>query len=146
MSSVSSASHPLPAPSAAHRNALALAAVTMGNVIWGFTFLFTRVALRVADPAVMLSVRFVLAFLLMNVLLLAGKGTVTYRGKDPRGLIALAITELVYFYFESYGVLYTNATFSGVVLAYPPSWLSCWPSSSCGSTRPGGRPCSASCR
>ena len=98
----------------------AVLSVAAGNVIWGFTFLFTRVALRVADPAVMLSVRFVLAFLLMNVLLLAGKGTVTYRGKNPRGLIALAITELVYFYFESYGVLYTNATFSGVVLAVSP--------------------------
>ena len=120
MSSVSSAFHPLPAPSAASRNALALAAVTMGNVIWGFTFLFTRVALRTTDPAVMLSLRFVVAFLLLNVLLLTGHEKVSFRGKDPKGILALTVTEIAYFYFESYGVLYTNATFSGVVLAVSP--------------------------
>ena len=120
MSSVSSASHPLPAPSAASRNALALAAVTMGNVIWGFTFLFTRVALRTTDPAVMLSLRFVVAFLLLNVLLLTGHEKVSFRGKNPKGILALTVTEIAYFYFESYGVLYTNATFSGMVLAVSP--------------------------
>ena len=120
MSSVSSVSHPLPAPSAASRNALALAAVTMGNVIWGFTFLFTRVALRTTDPAVMLSLRFVVAFLLLNVLLLTGHEKVSFRGKNPKGILALTVTEIAYFYFESYGVLYTNATFSGMVLAVSP--------------------------
>ena len=120
MSSVSSASHPLPVPSAASRNALALAAVTMGNVIWGFTFLFTRVALRTTDPAVMLSLRFVVAFLLLNVLLLTGHEKVSFRGKNPKGILALTVTEIAYFYFESYGVLYTNATFSGMVLAVSP--------------------------
>ena len=47
-----------------------LLAAIISHVFWGFSFLCTRAALDVADMYVLLSHRFLLAFLIMNVLLL----------------------------------------------------------------------------
>ncbi len=91
-----------------------------GNVLWGFSFLFTRMALQAASPEILLSVRFVTAFLFMNLLILLGKGRVSLRGKNLKPLIVLGLLEPVYFFFESYGILYTNATLAGVILAATP--------------------------
>ena len=43
---------------------LPVAAAAMGNVFWGFSFLFTRTALQIAPPEIMLSVRFTLSLLI----------------------------------------------------------------------------------
>ena len=96
---------------------LALLAVTAGQIIWGFSYLFTRLALRTAHPDVLLSMRFLLASGLMTLMVLTGKAKVSFRGKNLRPLILLVLTEPLYFYFESYGILYSNSTFAGVVLA-----------------------------
>jgi len=99
---------------------LALLAVTAGQIIWGFSYLFTRLALRTAHPDVLLSMRFLLASGLMTLMVLTGKAKVSFRGKNLRPLILLVLTEPLYFYFESYGILYSNSTFAGVVLAVVP--------------------------
>lgn len=99
---------------------LPAAAACLGHSIWGFSYLFTRIGLSVSEPDVLLSIRFLTAFLMMNLLILSGKARVSFRGKKLRPILMLAITEPLYFYFESYGILYTNATFSGVVLAASP--------------------------
>lgn len=99
---------------------LPVLAGALGHIIWGFSYLFTRVALRSAQPDVLLSLRFLTALLIMNLLILLKKGRVSIRGKNWRPLLVLAVTEPLYFYFESYGILYTNATFAGVVLAVAP--------------------------
>lgn len=98
----------------------AYACVILGNVIWGFTYLFTRVAQREVLPDVLLAVRFLIAFLLMNLMILLGKGRVSFRGKDPLPILLFVVSEVAYFYFESYGILYTNSTIAGVVLAVVP--------------------------
>ena len=99
---------------------LPLAAASLGHILWGFSVLLSKVALQAAPPEVLLSVRFLAAALIMTVLLLLDRSRVSFRGKHPKPLILLAVSELVYFYFESYGILYTNATFAGVVLAVVP--------------------------
>ena len=93
---------------------------SLGHIIWGFSVLFSRVALQTAHPDVLLSIRFLLAAFLMTLLILFKKAHVSFRGKDLKPLLLLAASELLYFYFESYGILYTNATFAGVVLAVVP--------------------------
>ena len=99
---------------------LPLAAASLGHIIWGFSVLFSKMALQTADPDILLSIRFVLAAAVMTMMIVFGKAHVSFRGKRLRPLILLAVTELAYFYFESYGILYTNATFAGVVLAVAP--------------------------
>lgn len=100
---------------------LALLAALAGNAIWGFSFLFTRTALKVVDlPAVLLSMRFVIAFLIMTGMLVLGKAKFSLKGKRVLPLLFLGIVEPLCFLLETYGVLYTNATVAGVVMAVSP--------------------------
>ena len=99
---------------------LPIITAVLGNTVWGFCYPFTKVAFQYAEPEVILSMRFTMAFLMLNFLILIGKGKVNFKGKDMRPVLLLAGTELLYFYFESYGILYTNATFAGVMLAVVP--------------------------
>ena len=88
---------------------------------WGLSFLFIRVALsRVPEPDVMLAHRFTVSALLMLLPVLAGRVKIRLRGKDIKYLGALVLLQLAYFLFESYGILYTNATVAGLVLAVVP--------------------------
>ena len=58
-------------PDQKKENRLALLAALGGNAIWGFSFLFTRTALKViGQPAVLLSMRFIIAFCIMSTMLL----------------------------------------------------------------------------
>jgi drug/metabolite transporter (DMT)-like permease len=97
-----------------------LAALT-GNIIWGFSFLFTKMALQVMPmPSVILSTRFIVAFIILTVLILTKKASFSIKGKKLGPIIILSIIEPLCFLFEGYGVLYTNATFAGVVMAASP--------------------------
>lgn len=46
-----------------------IAAIT-GNTLWGFSFLLSKTALNYAPTSILLSMRFIIAFLLMNLILL----------------------------------------------------------------------------
>lgn len=93
----------------------------IGNTIWGFSFLFTRIGLQSAAPSILLATRFCIAFLLMNIPILMGRVKISFKGKKIRWLLLLGILQpTLYFLFESNGILYTNATFSGVMIALCP--------------------------
>ena len=92
-----------------------------GNFIFGLSFLFTKTALAYSTPSVLLALRFLLAFLVMNVLLLTGKIKISLKGKPLGWLLLMGIFQpVLYFYFENYGLLYSNATFSSVMIALVP--------------------------
>ena len=99
---------------------LPVLAAVAGNAFWGFSFLFTRVALEETTPEVMLAVRFTIAFGLMNIPLLLGRQKLQLKGKRLLPLLGLAVVEPLVFFSESYGILYTNATFAGVMVAISP--------------------------
>ena len=86
-----------------------------------FSFLASRVALNAAPVLVLLSHRFLLAFLGMNLLLLTPLGALKLRGKRVLPLLALGLAEpVVYFFGEQYGLLHSNTIFSGVMIAMIP--------------------------
>lgn len=99
-----------------------------GNTIFGFSFMFSRPALNVAAPFVMLMYRFLLAFLLVGVIALwarrAGRTDwlrFDLKWKDVFALVPFGLVQPVaYFLCESYGVSLTNATVSGVIIALVP--------------------------
>lgn len=99
---------------------LALCCGVTGNVIWGASYLFTRIAQQEAPPMVQMSLRFLLAFLLLNLMMLFGGEKIRLRGKNLRPLIVLSCVEPIYFFFESYGIYYSNSTFAGATLAIVP--------------------------
>ena len=103
-------------------------AALCGNSIFGFSFMFSRVALQVASPFVMLMYRFCLAFAFMTVVVLWAKKTnrqgwlrfrLSWKEAAPLALLGL-IQPVLYFLCESYGISMTNATVSGVIIALIP--------------------------
>ena len=103
------------------KNAKAVVCAALGNIFWGFSFLFTRVGLDVApNPNVMLSHRFMLSALFMAFSILIGKSKVSLKGKNWKPLAILLVTQIGYYVFETYGLIYTNATIAGMVLAVAP--------------------------
>ncbi len=99
---------------------LILAAI-VSHGAWGFSFLASRKGLDAAPVFVLLSHRFGLSFLVMNLLLLMGVGKVDLRGKALWKPILLGLMEpVVYFFGEQYGILHSNTSFSGVMIAMIP--------------------------
>lgn len=101
-------------------SAKAVFCAALGNIIWGFSFLFTRVGLDTTTPNIMLAHRFLVSTLVTLGMMWVGKQTFSFRGKNWRPVALLLLTQLTYYLFESYGVLYTNSTFAGMVLAVVP--------------------------
>lgn len=99
----------------------AVLCAALGNIIWGFGFLFTKISLDVApDPNVMLGHRFTLSALFMVIPILLGKQKISFKGKKWGPISLLPLLQISYYLFESYGILYTNSTISGLVLAVVP--------------------------
>lgn len=114
---------------------LAMLGAMCGNSIFGFSFMFSRMALQTAPPSVMLMYRFLLAaaVLLLVAAMAARRGgravqsggipwlRFSLKGKPLLPLIVLGVVQpVIYFLCESYGIRMTNATFSGVIIALVP--------------------------
>lgn len=105
--------------------AKALLAVIIGNSIFGFSFLFSKIALELTIPSVMLAVRFTVAFLTLNLAVLIGKTTgkfeFTLKNKPLKNVLLLALFQpCIYFVAESYGITYTSSAFAGTIIAVIP--------------------------
>lgn len=99
---------------------LPILAVCAGQTLWGFSYIFTKMASETSTVEQLLLIRFIIAFLIMNLLILTGKFKISLKGKHIRWLFWLGILDPIYFYCETYGIVYTNATFSGVMLSVVP--------------------------
>lgn len=109
----------------------ALIAVIIGNTIFGFSFLFSKVALQMTVPSVLLAVRFTTAFLVLNLIAFVGKSIkkkdgaplveFSLKGKPFKYVLLLALFQpIVYFFGESYGIEYTSSAFAGTIIAVIP--------------------------
>lgn len=108
----------------------ALLATIVCHVIWGFSFMFSRVALDRVPVFQLLSHRFILAFLAMNLVLFTGRFRLDLKKKGIRLLLLLGLMEpVVYFIGEQYGILHSSTIFSGVMIATIPiaATLAAWP-------------------
>ena len=102
-----------------HRQAIAAAIV--GHSFWGLSFMASRVALNSTPVILLLSHRFLLAFLVMTVLLFTPLGAFRLRGKSLFPLLILGLLEpVIYFFGEQYGILHSSTVFSGVMIALIP--------------------------
>ena len=103
------------------RKSLAVLFSLLGYAIFGFSFIFSKQALRIATPFVLLAVRFGAAFFLLNCLLLTGKCKLRLRGKRIGLLLLLGLIQpVVYFILENYGVMLSATSFVGTILALIP--------------------------
>lgn len=109
----------------------ALLAALLGNSIFGFSFLFSKIALEITIPSVMLAIRFTTAFVVLNLIVLAGRmikkknGTplieFSLKGKPWKSIVLLAIFQpVIYFFAESNGIALTSSAFAGTIIAVVP--------------------------
>jgi len=105
--------------------------VIIGNSIFGFSFLFSKVALQITVPSVLLAIRFLTAFVVLNVIVLAGgmikkkngEKLVNFalKGKPIKYVLLLALFQpVIYFVAESYGIKFTSSAFAGTIIAVIP--------------------------
>lgn len=107
---------------------LATFAALLGNGIFGFSFMFSRLALTETTPFIMLMYRFIIAALALTAVSLWSRrthqtGWLRFAPKKRHAgkLLLLGLVQPVaYFLCESYGISLTNATVSGVIIALIP--------------------------
>jgi len=93
----------------------------IGYSIFGFSFLFSKLALDMTTPFTLLSVRFITAFVVLNLLLLTKKVSISLKGKPVGMLLLLGIVQpVLYFICETYGIAKTSSSFSGVMIGLAP--------------------------
>ena len=103
------------------QNSRAILAAIICHVFWGVSFLASRTALNTAPVIVLLSHRFLLAFLAMSLLLPTPLADCHLREKSLRPLLLLGLIEpVIYFFGEQYGILHSSTSFSGVMISIIP--------------------------
>lgn len=91
------------------------------NIIFGFSFLFSKVALSFAHPLIILAVRFTVAFVVLNLLWLFGVVKLTFKGKPKKRILLMSLAQpLMYFILELYGIKNTSSAMSGVIISLVP--------------------------
>ncbi len=104
-----------------NKTTLGTLAALATNVIFGFSFLFSKVALEYAHPILILQIRFTVAFAVLNLLWLFGIVKLDFKGKPKRRIICMAIAQpLLYYIFELYGINSSSSALSGVIISLVP--------------------------
>ena len=96
-------------------------AATVAYSIFGLSYLFSKMALDVTEPMILLAVRFTVTFFVLNLLVLCKIMKLDLKGKKLFGPILLGILQpVLYFVFENYGLKYTTTSFTGIVSSISP--------------------------
>ena len=96
-----------------------LAALT-AQIIFGFSFMFTKIALGQASPLTVIADRYIVAFFGLSVVMLITKTKIS-ASKNIWKLILMSVFQpVLYFLFESYGIEKTTSAFSSVMIALIP--------------------------
>jgi len=103
------------------REKRAVAAAVLGNGIFGFSFMASKIGLQAAKPLVLLGFRFLTAFFVLNLIWLSGREKLHLKGKPVGALLLMGLFQpILYFIFESYGIRWTTSAFSGSMIAMVP--------------------------
>ena len=91
------------------------------NVMWGLSFIFSKVALNEGMPAMTLAFwRYVLTAIIMLPLCLKMEGGIRLGKWAPRAFATTLLGITVYFYFELTGLQRTTASVAALILALVP--------------------------
>lgn len=97
-----------------------LAALTCES-LFGLSYLFTKSATSQSSPLALLGWRFLLAFLIMQLLVTLGWVKLTIQGKSLGQLVKISFfSPVLYFIGETFGIKMTTASESGAFLATIP--------------------------
>ena len=102
---------------------LAMMASLLANMIWGISSTFTKIAMQSAVPSVLLSWRFTIAFVVLNLYALIRRENIRLTKKTAAYMVLLGFLQPVsYFILEEYGILYSSVAFCGIMLSLSPAF------------------------
>lgn len=103
-----------------NKKVLATFAALGAQVIFGFSFMFTKIALGSSSPLTVIADRYIMAFVGMSVAMIFTKTKL----KLNKGIWKLVLMSLfqpvLYFLFETYGIEMTTSAFSSIMIALIP--------------------------
>lgn len=89
--------------------------------LYGISYIFTKSATEDVSMLTLLGWRFLIAFIGMTILVLVGVMKVSFKGKNLKYLLIIAVIDpVIYFVAETYGISWTTASESGTFLAAIP--------------------------
>ena len=90
------------------------------QVIFGFSFMFTKIALGYASPLTVIADRYIVAFFGLTIVMLATKTKINMH-KNIWKLVLMSIFQpVLYFIFETYGIQLTTSAFSSIMISMIP--------------------------
>lgn len=94
------------------------------STIFGFSFMFSKVALEHVTTIQLIAYRFFIAFVFFNLLLLFRVVKVDFKGKKVRLLLYTAIFQpVLYFTFETFGLALSQSNEAGMMIALIPIFV-----------------------
>ncbi|MBQ4110257.1 MAG: DMT family transporter [Clostridia bacterium] len=90
------------------------------QVIFGFSFMFTKIALESASPMTVIANRYMVAFLGLSLVMLITKTKINLKRNLTKLIMMSVFQPVLYFVFESYGIKLTTSAFSSVVISMIP--------------------------
>jgi len=99
---------------------MATLAALGAQVIFGFSFMFTKISLGSASPLTVIANRYMMAFLGMSIAMLATKTKIKFDKGIWKLIIMSLFQPVLYFLFETYGIKMTTSAFSSIMIALIP--------------------------
>ena len=100
---------------------IGVVSVLIGEVLFGFSYLFTKEITTNISPLALLSWRFICAFAIMSLCVKLGWLQINLKEKGIKNLLPLMlVSPILYFLSETYGIARTTASESGMILAAIP--------------------------
>ncbi|MBQ9097686.1 MAG: DMT family transporter [Clostridia bacterium] len=99
---------------------LATLAALGAQVIFGFSFMFTKIALGYASPLTVIADRYIVAFLGLTVVMIATKVKIILHKNIWKLALMSVFQPVLYFIFETYGIQMTTSAFSSIMISMIP--------------------------
>lgn len=90
------------------------------QIIFGFSFMFTKIALDYASPMTVIADRYLVAFLGMTLVMLIKKTKIKFNKSLWKLALMSLFQPLLYFVFETYGIKLTTSAFSSIMISMIP--------------------------
>lgn len=98
-------------------------AATVAYCIFGFSYLFAKLALSVegVEPMILLCARNTVSFIVLNLLVLTRIFKINFRGKNIWPAVCLGLLQpLIFSTLENYGVKFSTTSFTGLIASLAP--------------------------
>ena len=95
-------------------------AALAAQIIFGFSFMFTKISLGYSSPFVVIADRYIVAFIGLTIVMFFTKQKINIKKGIWKLIIMSVFQPLLYFVFESYGIALTTSAFSSVMISLIP--------------------------